>query len=154
MDPYFSDFFDGRSEQKSYERYFEVSLKRIKALDCFDSFGHLDYIVRYGPTTNQNYSYKVYQDYIDPILKALIEKGRALECNTAGFRYHLGHPNPTEDVLKRYRQLGGELITLGSDGHSPGAIGFRFDKVRDILSECGFHYITVYHHRTPSFIPL
>lgn len=154
MDPYFPEFFEGRSEQEAYRRYFEVTLKRIEAINCFDSLGHLDYIVRYGPAANRNYSYKAYQDYIDPILKTLIQKGKALECNTAGFRYGLGHPNPSEDVLRRYRQLGGELVTLGSDGHSPEAIGYGFDMARDILSDCGFRYIAVYHQRKPSFVPV
>ena len=57
-DPYYSDFFEGKSEQEVYKHYFEVTLDRIRALNCFDSFGHLDYIVRYGPTSNQNYSFE------------------------------------------------------------------------------------------------
>ena len=154
MDPYFPEFFEGRSEQEAYRRFFEVTLKRIEAIDCFDALGHLDYILRYCPATNQNYSYKAYQDYIDPILKTLIQKGKALECNTAGFRYHLGHPNPSGDVLRRYRQLGGELITLGSDGHSPEAVGYGFDMAGALLRDCGFRYITVYHRRKPTFTPL
>lgn len=154
MDPYFPEYFEGRSERESYQRYFEVSLQRIRSLNCFDSFGHLDYIVRYGPTTNQNYSYKTYQDYIDPILKTLIEKGKALECNTAGFRYHLGQPNPSRDVLERYRQLGGELVTLGSDAHTPEAVAYAFDKARSVLAGCGFRYLTVYHERKPCLIRL
>lgn len=154
MDPYYPSFFEGRSERSAYERYFEVALRRIQDLDCFDSFGHLDYVVRYGPTTNQNYSYHNYQDYIDPILRALIEKGKALECNTAGFKYGLGHPNPTEDILRRYRQLGGEYVTLGSDAHTPEHIGYVFEKARSILICCGFRHLTVYHQRNPHLIPL
>lgn len=154
MDPYYPSFFQGRTERAAYERFFEVSLKRIQTLSCFDSFGHLDYVVRYGPATNQNYSYFAYQDYIDPILKTLIEKGIALECNTAGFKYGLSHPNPTEDILRRYRQLGGEQITLGSDAHTPEYIGHAFDRTKAILIDCGFRYLTVYHHRQPQNIPL
>lgn len=153
-DPYFPEYFEGKSEREAYEHYFDVTLKRILNLNCFDSFGHLDYIVRYGPHTNINYSYAAYQDYIDPILKALIEKGKALECNTAGFKYNLGHPNPSEDILKRYREMGGDLITLGSDAHAPEYIGYDFEKTRSILTDCGFRYLTVYHQRKPDFIPL
>ncbi|MCI9164216.1 MAG: histidinol-phosphatase HisJ family protein [Lachnospiraceae bacterium] len=154
MDPFYPSFFEGRSEREAYERYFESSLERVRTLDCFDSFGHLDYIVRYGPDTNRNYSYAAYRDYIDPILRALIEKGKALECNTAGFKYGLGHPNPTEDVLRRYRQLGGEQVILGSDAHVPEHIGHSFDKARAILLSCGFRYLTVYHKRNPRYLPL
>lgn len=154
MDPYYPDFFEGRSEREAYERYFEVSLQRIRALDCFDSFGHLDYVVRYGPHANRDYSFSAYQEYIDPILKVLIEKGKALECNTAGFKYGLGHPNPAEDILRRYRELGGKLITLGSDAHAPEHIGYAFEQARSILSDCGFRYLTVYRRRIPQFVPL
>ena len=153
-DPYYSDFFEGESEQEVYKHYFEVTLDRIRALDCFDSFGHLDYIVRYGSTSNRHYSFQAYQDQIDPILKALIEKGKALECNTAGFRYSLNHPNPCEDILKRYHELGGELLTLGSDAHSPKAIACEFDRMQAILKDCGFRYITVYRQRKPYPLPL
>lgn len=153
-DPYFPEFFEGKTEREAYEHYFEVTLKRIRAIDCFDSFGHLDYVVRYGPSKNRNYSFRDYRDCIDPILKTLIEKGKALECNTAGFKYGLGHPNPEEDILIRYRELGGELITLGSDAHAPAHVGYNFDQTKDILADCGFRYITVYHQRIPRQIPI
>lgn len=154
MDPYYPSFFEGRSEREAYERYFEVSLQRVRALDCFDSFGHLDYVVRYGPDTNRNYSYAAYRDYIDPILRTLVEKGKALECNTAGFKYGLGHPNPTEDILRRYRELGGEQVTLGSDAHAPEHIGYSFGQAREILLDCGFRFLTVYRQRKPQYLSL
>lgn len=154
MDPYFPAFFETRSEKASYERFFQVSLERIRTLDCFDSYGHLDYIVRYGPHRNREYRMEDYLEYIDPILKTLIEKGKGLECNTGGFRYGLGHPNPCEEILCRYRQLGGELITIGSDAHSPDFVGYEFQRAAGILKACGFRYYTVYHQRRPEWLPL
>lgn len=154
MDPYFPSYFEGRSERSAYERYFEISYQRVKQMDCFDSFGHLDYVVRYGPTKNENYSYRDYQDVIDPILKMLIEKGKGLECNTGGLKYGLGHPNPTEDILKRYRELGGEILTIGSDGHKPEHIGYDFHLLPELLKSCGFRYYTIFHNRKPEFLLL
>lgn len=154
LDPYYPQYFEGRSERDSYIRYFEVTLDRIRGIDCFDAFGHLDYVVRYGPNRNRFYDFKSYQEYIDPILKTLIEKGKALECNAGGLKYGLGHPNPGEDILRRYRELGGELVTVGSDAHAPRHIGFQFDRVQEILLGCGFRYYTVYHRRQPVFLPL
>lgn len=151
MDPYFPEFFNGRTEREAYGRFFEVSLKRAKTLDCFDSYGHLDYVVRYGPNKNRDYSYRDYQEYIDPILKALIAKGKGLECNTGGYKYRLGHPNPAEDILKRYRELGGEILTIGSDAHAPEHVGYGFDLAREALIHCGFRYYTVFHERKPEF---
>ncbi len=154
QDPYYPEFFDGLTEREAYENYFAVSLARIKKIDCFDVCGHLDYVVRYGPNKNLYYTYSAYREYIDPILKTLIEKGKGLECNTAGIKYGLGHPNPTEDILRRYRELGGEILTVGSDGHRPEHIGYGFDRLPELLKACGFRYYTVYHHRKPEFLPL
>lgn len=154
MDPYFPEFFRGKTEKEAYGRFFEVSLQRADSLDCYDSFGHLDYVVRYGPDKNRYYSYDTYREYIDPILKTLIAKGKGLECNTGGYQYHLGHPNPSEDVLRRYRELGGEILTIGSDAHAPEHVGFDFDRARKTLIRCGFRYYTVFHERKPKFLPL
>lgn len=153
-DPYYPQFFQGKSEKEAYRRFFEVTLSRVEKLDCFDSLGHLDYVVRYGPTKNRDYDPREYTDLIDPILKLLIERGKALECNTGGLHYGLGHPNPHEDILRRYRELGGELLTVGSDAHQPSRLGYDFDYVRELLKACGFSYYTVYHQRKPEFLPL
>lgn len=153
-DPYFPEFFHGRSEKEAYTRYFESTLNRVKNLDCFDVFGHLDYVVRYGPTKNENYHYSDYQDYIDSILKTLIDNGKGLECNTGGYKYGLGHPNPCEEILIRYHELGGEILTIGSDAHTPDFIGYSFAQARDVLISCGFDYYTIFHNRKAEFIKL
>ena len=118
-DPYFPDYYEGRTEEEAYREYFTSILENLAAFDCFDVYGHIDYVVRYGPNKNQNYSYGKYADILDNILRTLIHKGKGIEINTGGFKYGLGHPNPTEGVLKRYRELGGEIITIGADAHKP-----------------------------------
>lgn len=154
-DVYDQNFYkDNGSEKAAYRRFFESSLARIQALDCFDSLGHLDYVVRYGPTKNTDYRPEEYMDLIDEILRTLISKGKALECNTAGFKYGLGHLHPYEEILKRYRELGGELLTVGSDGHRPNEVGGYFEQTAEILKSCGFRYYTVFHERKPVFFSL
>lgn len=153
-DVYDREYFAGRSEEASYLRYFESTLERVQAMDCFDSLGHLDFVVRYGPTKNQNYRPADYQEIIDEILKLLIARGKALECNTAGFKYGLGHPHPCEEILKRYRELGGELLTVGSDAHRSVEVGGAFQQTEELLKACGFRYYTVYHSRKPDFVKL
>lgn len=154
MDPYFPAYFEGKTEEEGYRRYFESTLERIQAIPDFDVLGHLDYVVRYGPNKNRNYSYNKYQDLIDPILKNLVETGRGLECNTGGYKYGLGHPNPTEEILKRYLELGGEIITIGSDAHDPVHLAFDFARAKKVLTGLGFRYYAVYCHRRPHFYPL
>ena len=134
--------------------YFESILENLAAFSEMDSYGHLDYIVRYGPNQNREYSYRRYQDILDEILRALISKNVGLELNTGGFHYGLGEPNPCTDIIRRYRELGGEIITVGADAHAPHNIAHSFDRAADILRECGFRYYTVFRERKAWFLPL
>lgn len=154
VDPYYPDLYERVPEDEVYEAYFREQAENIKTWSCFDVAGHLDYIVRYGPNRNANYSYKKYADYIDEILKTLIANGKGLECNSAGLKAGLGHAHPTEDILLRYRELGGEIITLGSDGHIPEHLGYLFEHAGSILKTCGFKYYAAYKNRKPEFYPL
>ncbi len=154
LDPYYARYWNNRVENEEYRKYYETTLKNIKTCDSFDCYGHIDYIVRYGPTKNENYSYWQYQDIIDEILKTLIAKGKGIECNSAGFKYGLGKPNPEATLIKRYLELGGEILTIGSDGHKPEHVAYDFKRLYDYLQECGVKYYTVFKNRKPEFIPL
>jgi histidinol-phosphatase (PHP family) len=154
FDPYYPAFYEGRTQQECYQEYFASILENITVFDNYDVYGHLDYVVRYGPERNAHYSYQEYQDIIDEILALLIKKGKGIEINTAGFKYGLGHPNPTEDIIKRYRQLGGEIITIGADAHEPQHVAYDFAKVPAILRSAGFQYFTVFENRKPKFIKI
>jgi histidinol-phosphatase (PHP family) len=154
IDIYYPSFYEGRTERSAYRRYFECTLDNIKSDVDYDVYGHLDYVVRYGPNKNLSFSYQKYAELIDEILRLLIEKGKGIELNMAGFKYGLGHPNPTEDILRRYRELGGEIITIGSDGHKPEQIAWDYEKVPELLKQAGFEYYTVFKKRKPEFIKL
>lgn len=154
IDPYFSPYWEGRTEEEGYLEYFESIMENINAFDSFDVYGHIDYVVRYGPNKNTYYSYEKYKDVIDEILRALISRGKGIEINTGGFKYGLGHPNPTEEILFRYHELGGEIITIGADAHAPEHVAFDFDRVPGILRSAGFRYFTVFKDRKPEFLPL
>ncbi len=150
-DPYYASYYEGRSEREAYLEYFVSILENIRAFQDFDVYGHIDYVVRYGPDKNTYYSYA---DVIDEILKQLIHHGKGIEVNTAGFKYGLGHPNPCEDILKRYRELGGEILTLGADAHQPEHIAYDFQRLPKLLQTCGFSYYTVFKNRKAQFIAL
>lgn len=154
VDPYYPVYYEGRTEDEAYLQYFTATLENIRAFDGFDVYGHIDYVVRYGPGKNKFYSYEKFSGIIDEILRELIARGKGIEINTAGFKYGLNHPNPTEAILKRYRKLGGEIITVGADAHAPEHVGYDFHKVPGILKEAGFRYYTVFCGRKPRFLPL
>ncbi len=154
QDPYYPSFFEGRNERQCYEEFFKVQYDLMRRLSRWNTLGHMDYIVRYGPTQNTNYSFKAYADYIDPILRYLIENGKCLEVNTGGFKYGLGQPNPASDVLARYRELGGELITVGSDAHTPEYLAYDFDRAAALLAQLGFRYYTIFREGKACMIPL
>lgn len=152
LDPYYAAFYEKRTEKAAYREYFESILENIESYHDFDVYGHLDYVVRYGPTSNENYDWREYQDVIDEILRKLVFLGKGIELNTGGFKYGLGHPNPTEEIIRRYRELGGEIITIGADAHKPEHVAFDFAKVPSILKDAGFDYFTVFRERKPEFV--
>lgn len=154
MDIYYPEFYAGWSEDEAYRTYFEYELDNFRTYDCYDVAGHLDYVVRYGPNRNQYYSYRKFSDLLDEILKTLISKGKGLECNTSGLKAGLGQPHPSREILCRYRELGGEILTVGSDAHQSDSLGFGFDGIGDFLKDCGFRYYTTFQNRIPEFHPL
>jgi len=149
-DPYYPEYyFKDIEEEEAYRNYFKFILENLEVYDNFDSFGHLDYVVRYGPNKDRFYTYEKYRDILDPILIKLISMGKALECNAGALDRGLQTTNPSSAVLKRYRELGGELVTVGSDAHKPSAIGSSFRVAHDILTECGFKHYASFKNRAP-----
>ena len=155
FDPYDKEYYDSfASEEAAHLKYFETELECAKLFDTFDVYGHLDYALRYGPTADRSFTYEKYADVLDELLKTLIEKGKGIEINSAGFRKGMSGPNPAESILRRYRELGGEIITTGSDAHHISEIAADFDRAAAILERCGFRYYTIFKERKPYFISL
>lgn len=90
----------------------------------------------------------------DGILKMIIENGKGIEVNTAGLKYGMSDPNPHHEIIKRYMELGGEIITIGSDAHCPKHMAYDFHKLLDFLSNLGIRYYTVFRDKKPEFIKL
>lgn len=150
--PYYREFWDGRTVAAGVEKYLQSILDNLTVCTNFDVYGHIDYIVRYIPKNMQEYDYKIHLDMYEAIFKKLILMGKGIEINTSGFRYGLGQPHPRLELIKFYRQLGGEIITTGSDAHAPQHVAIAFDKVKDLLTEAGFKYYTIFDKRKAEFI--
>ena len=150
-DPYYPEFFEKYEDKEGYRRAFRESISCLKQVQDFDVLGHIDYIVRYGKEKAVQYSYKMFADEIDEILRLIIEKGKGIEINTSGLRYGLGFTHPHIDVIKRYKELGGEVITVGADAHKPEDVGSYFNETSQILRQAGFEYYTEFQKREPVF---
>jgi histidinol-phosphatase (PHP family) len=146
-DFYLGDFFDGKSQHESYLRYFEVLLEMVENFSNFEVVGHLDYIVRYGPFENKFYEYEIYKDIIDTILKTLIKKGKGIELNTSGLRGPLNTTFPKIEVLSRYSELGGKIITIGSDSHFNKDYNAGIVEGLDIIKSSGFSEVSSFTKR-------
>lgn len=154
QDPYNREVFKGVDDRQSYHEAFLEMLGLIRGFQDYDVLGHIDYVVRYGNHQGEYYSYSAYADIIDDILREVINQGKGIEINTAGYKYGLGFAHPHPDIIKRYKELGGEIITMGSDGHTPEYVAYEFDKARDVLLNNGFKYYTEFKNRKPKFCKL
>ncbi len=155
LDPYYQEYWDLPGDRLL--RYFEDIRTNVAEHKNFDSLGHLDYIIRYLPDSVslvKNYAVRDYADLIEETLRTLIFRGQALEVNTAGLRKGLSFPHPKEEILLRYKELGGELLTLGSDAHYPKDVGADIKRCAELLKELGFRYYAVYKERKPKMIKL
>lgn len=159
MDPYYPEFWLHHDSQEGIKKYFNTMADLLETFTNFDSLGHLDYIFRHildeaGNPFERNYSLIEYADLIEPILIKLIKMNKALEVNTGGYRAGLGVPNPQPEVLKRYYELGGRKITIGSGCHKPRDIAHSFTACESLLKEIGFTHYEVYQNRKPIEFPL
>ncbi len=148
-DPYMPEYFKELGKKEGLKLYFEEELLNLKKHSNYDSCGHLDYAVRYTENPAEGFSYADYAEVIDDILDTLIDKEKALELNTASFYHGMNEPNPATAILKRYHEKGGELITIGSDAHTPDRIGYDFERAAGILKDIGYSYYAVYEKRSP-----
>lgn len=131
------------------QSYFEV-LEQTSAICDFDSLAHLTYPIRY---ISGNYGIPVdltpYMPIIKKILENIIKRDKALEVNTSGFRQKIGICLPHGEIIKLYKDMGGKLITVGSDAHRSADMGKDFDRTFAVLKECGFDRYYYYQKRQP-----
>lgn len=135
-------------------RYFDEIMETIE-WGRFDSLAHLTYPWRYivgehGLTIDDS----LFDERVDQVLKALIASNKALEVNTSGLRQKLGETMPNRKILERYRELGGRLVTVGSDAHRWADVGGGVEEGLALLKKAGFSHFTVYAHHTPKFLPI
>ncbi len=155
LDPYYGAYFASYSDpKKAVRNYFEVMLENLHTFDHYQTVAHLDYICRYEPLPRTPFHYEEYGEVIDPILEHIISRDKCLEVNTAGWKYGMEDPNPNRQILKRYFELGGRKITIGSDGHKPEHLAYDFSRLSPFLREIGFDRYIYFRKKEPCQIIL
>lgn len=140
IDIYHESFYRSYTKREVYGRYFEAMLECLKCYDFIDSLGHIDYIARYARYKDPEIYYPEFADQIDPVLKAAVEKEKPLEINTRRIsdRRSIEILMP---IYKRFAELGGKFVTIGSDAHKPQDIGRGLTEGLDIAAACGLNAI-------------
>lgn len=142
-------FYTTRTKHEAIQSYLEQIYASVCACNDYDSIGHIGYIQRYGPWSDRSLSYADHANILDALLKKVIESNKGIEINTSGLRGNVGHTLPNEQILRRYRELGGTLITIGSDAHMADDVGAHFDEAARLLRSLGFTHVTHFEKRRP-----
>ena len=154
-DPYYGGYYGGKDWKQAYGGYLETIYKEMTWLGDFDIMGHYDYIVRYASYPVTSIRYRDFSDIFDEMFRYLIHEGKALEINTNSYEGHRGRIVELDhDVLLRYREMGGEIISLGSDSHEPSRVGHSFPHFAALLRSLGFRWTAHYEKRRLVQLPL
>lgn len=153
LDLYYNSFFKNKTQYQVYESYYQEILTVMQNFKDYSVLGHLDLIKRYGDFDNF-LDDKIFSDIIEEILKQAIYDGKGLEINTSSFRYNLPDLTPSRYILNMYKDLGGEIITTGSDAHIPTQLAYKFDYIYTVLKDIGFNYVSYFDNMKPQFIKI
>lgn len=144
---YYGDYFKGKTKEEAHREFFTEELACVQSFDCFNVLGHMDYIMRYGPYADKRVDHRQWASLIDEILKTLIAKGKGIEVNTSGYALNKTCGFPNYDVVSRYKELGGSIITIGSDAHTSDRVGEHVDDVIQHYQKIGFDDVTTFTKR-------
>jgi len=149
-DPYYADFWKGTTPEKAYVRYLEKTLECVELHDNFDVLGHLTYVCK-SPNnpSSKPVTYEENAEISDEIMRLLVKKGKGMEINTSGVN-KTGDFLPPAAFLRRFKELGGEIVTIGSDAHTPDRVGEYAKEGLEILKDI-FGYVCTFENRKPIF---
>lgn len=148
------ELYNNHPKHKAYTIYFESVLAVVRACNGFDVLGHFDYVERYAPYPDKALNYADHKEIVDEILRTIVDKGIGIEINTSGLAYGLKRTHPQAEIVSRYARMGGEIITVGSDAHSPSRVAYGFDTACEMLKALGIKFITQFEKRVPGFVKM
>lgn len=151
IDPYLPEYFEGRSQREGYAYYLESLARMIRVTQGPWVLSHLTYVAKFARFDKTVLQYEDYKDELDEVLRLAVGKGYGLEVNASGIKNNAGLL-PGVDILRRYRELGGEIVTVGSDAHAAADVGRWVREALDAVREAGFRYVAAYRGFQPDFI--
>lgn len=142
------EFQETHTQEEYYQRYYQEILDVMKVYDDWSVLGHLDMVKRYDKWGE--YPFEKVRDIIAEILKLTIDKGKGIEINTSCYRYKLPDLTPSHEILKLYKDLGGEILTIGSDSHAESHLAIKIMETQTELSRLGFKHIYTFDKMKPT----
>ena len=146
------DFQKGRTQKEYNERYYQELLELVKVYKNYSVLGHLDLVARYD--LSGRYPFEKIKPVLTEILKIVIADNKGLEVNTSSYRYGLSDMTPSKDILRLYRELGGKIITIGSDSHKKEHLGACYTETAEALRNLGFDSLCTFDNMQPVYHPL
>ncbi len=143
------EYQSGKTQDEYNRGYYEELLRVVRSYRDYSVLAHMDLMRRYDMAGE--YPFRKAQDIIAEILSAVIDSGKGIEMNTASWRYGLKDTQPCREILTLYHDMGGEIITLGSDSHSPEYIYDHVSQARDILRDIGFRRFCTFEKMKPMY---
>jgi histidinol-phosphatase (PHP family) len=149
----FPEFFDERSVTDVMRMYLQ-QLQAAAETGWFDTIGHLDLPKRYAPPHAGPYDPAAAEPELRHLLRAIISRGMSFEINTSGIRQAPKSSMPSAQVVRQYAEMGGSLVTVGSDSHVPETIGAGMARTLSMLELCGIHEVSSFRRRQRSLVPI
>jgi histidinol-phosphatase (PHP family) len=128
-------FYEGKTKKEAFEQYFLSMVDCVKRYDFIDSLGHIDYISRYATFNDKEIHYNEFNEYINEVLRTIVNNGKVIEINTRRLNNKEAYNNLI-NIYKAYKQIGGGYVTIGSDAHNAADIGKNFALANTICQEC------------------
>jgi histidinol-phosphatase (PHP family) len=153
LDPFYEQVWKQYSKAEIFGEYLRVSSESAMQIDYYDVMGHVGYVSKFCPFDDKMLCYADFSEAIDTLLKILIGKGKGIEINTNGL-YMTPSTMPETAIIRRYFELGGEIVTIGSDAHYETVVGHAVADTLNLLKSIGFRYICTFDKRQPVFLPL
>jgi len=153
QDPYFPEYFENKTRENAYNRYLECVYESLDAPYDFSVLGHITYVSRTAPYLPAAIEWRDAKEILDAILLRTVYLGKGLEINTSSIK-STGSTMPTESILRRFNELGGEIVTIASDAHNISRLCSNYSYASTLLQQCGFEYTAVFQNMQPIMLKL